>query len=218
MLCSSAPQLLPAPDRGDRAGKPYTHITAKLGEEVITMTDAHGSPPRNPLFNGWRPSERELTAYAAHGPVLDQATAFLTHITTTISLYTTITGGAWAAILSAALGLRSNTKLWLLGLHVIFSFFVFLSLWGVGNNFIQRLNFARWLGTVYWPRIEKFGWSKLCLEGHARGRFRRATTSREGQEIWPKVALLGEPEHHDSASTFVYVDSPIGAVGEPLPH
>src|SRR5690349_5816202 len=44
--------------------------------------------------DGW-PTTEELKLYAAHGPVLEQATAFLTHITTTITLYATVTGAAW---------------------------------------------------------------------------------------------------------------------------
>jgi hypothetical protein len=39
-----------------------------------------------------QPSSAELSAYSAHEAVAAQATAFLTYITTTATLYVTVTG------------------------------------------------------------------------------------------------------------------------------
>lgn len=103
------------------------------------------------------PDANELEHYAAHAPVLEQATAFLTHIATTVTLYATVTGAAWAVVASNALGVDPTTLRGLLGLHIFLSILVAISVWGVGNNFIQRLNFARWLGVAFWPNIEKLG-------------------------------------------------------------
>jgi hypothetical protein len=103
------------------------------------------------------PTPDELTRYKAHAPVLAQATAFLTHITTTASLYVTVTGAAWAVVLGNPFGARPTTLVPLLILHILLSFGVAIGIWGVGNNFIQRLNFARWLGVKFWPNIERIG-------------------------------------------------------------
>jgi hypothetical protein len=103
------------------------------------------------------PTPDELTRYKAHEPVLAQATAFLRHITTTASLYATVTGAAWALTLGNSFGARPTTLLPLLILHFLLSFGVAIAIWGVGNNFIQRLNFARWLGVKFWPNIERIG-------------------------------------------------------------
>jgi hypothetical protein len=89
------------------------------------------------------PTPDELTRYEAHEPVLAQATAFLRHITTMASLYATVTGAAWALTLGNSFGARPTTLLPLLILHFLLSFGVAIGIWGVGNNFIQRLNFAR---------------------------------------------------------------------------
>jgi hypothetical protein len=106
--------------------------------------------------DGW-PTSEELKSYAAHGPVLEQATAFLTHITTTITLYATVTGAAWVVVSANTLGVNNTTLLWILALHIALSLGVSIGLWGVGNNFIQRLNFARWIGVKGWPHIQEFG-------------------------------------------------------------
>jgi hypothetical protein len=103
------------------------------------------------------PTPDELTRYKAHEPVLAQATVFLTYITTTASLYATVTGAAWAVVLGNSFGARPTTLLPLLILHILLSFGVAIGIWGVGNNFILRLNFARWLGVKFWPNIERIG-------------------------------------------------------------
>jgi hypothetical protein len=40
-----------------------------------------------------------------------------------------------------------------------------VGIWGVSNNFIQRLNLARWLGVAFWPNIEKIGGSEISWRG-----------------------------------------------------
>jgi len=107
-------------------------------------------------YSEW-PTSDELERYAAHAAVAAQATAFLAHITTTVGLYATITGAAWGVVLGNTFGVRPATLLLLLGLHAVLSFGVAIGLWGMGNNFIQRLNFAQWLGVTFWPRIERVG-------------------------------------------------------------
>jgi len=102
-------------------------------------------------------SSTELDRYAAHASVLTQAIAFLTQITQTVVLYVTITGGAWAVVSSNTIGAGSATLMWILVLHIAVSFGIALGLWGLGNNFIQRLNFAQWLGREYWPSIGEMG-------------------------------------------------------------
>lgn len=109
--------------------------------------------------------QKELETYSVHGPVLEQATAFLTHITTTVALYVTVTGAAWAVVSANTLGVSDTTLLWILGLHIALSLGVAIGLWGMGNNFIQRLNFARWLGVKGWPTIEKAGELKFAWSG-----------------------------------------------------
>lgn len=101
--------------------------------------------------------ERDLQRYAAHGEMAAQATGFLTHITTTVSLYVTVTGAAWAVASSNTIGASSAALLCLLAFHIAFSIGVALGLWGMGNSLIQRLNMARWVGEVFWPSIERIG-------------------------------------------------------------
>ncbi|WP_426528825.1 hypothetical protein [Bradyrhizobium sp. McL0615] len=105
----------------------------------------------------------ELTKYAAHAPVFAQVTAFLTQITQTVVVYVTITGGAWAVVSSNTIGASTTTLLSILALHIVLSVGTALGLKGVGNNFVQRLDFLRQLGLEYWPRIEEMGknaWKK----------------------------------------------------------
>ena len=103
------------------------------------------------------PSDEELRSYSAHGPVLEQANAFLTSITTVVGTYATVTGAAWVVVSANTFGVSNTTLLWILGLHIALSVGVAISLWGTGNNFIQRLNFARWLAQRFWPRIGRLG-------------------------------------------------------------
>jgi hypothetical protein len=60
---------------------------------------------------------------------------------------------------------RTTTLLWILGLHIAVSVGVAFGLWGIGNNFIQRLNFARWIGVRGWPRIERLGSLEFSWSG-----------------------------------------------------
>jgi hypothetical protein len=97
--------------------------------------------------------------------VAAQATAFLTYIITTATLYVTVTGAAWGLVLANTFSASPTTRLCLLGLHVLLSFGTAAGIWGVSNNFIQRLNLARWLGEAFWPNIEKIGGSEISWKG-----------------------------------------------------
>jgi hypothetical protein len=101
--------------------------------------------------------ETGLKNYATHAALQTQAAAFLTQITQTVILYVTITGGAWAVVSSNTIGVGSNTLLGILALHIVLSIGIAFGLWGMGNNFIQRLNLCRRLGDRYWPTIELMG-------------------------------------------------------------
>jgi hypothetical protein len=114
--------------------------------------------------DGW-PTAAELKLYAAHGPVVEQAAAFLTHITTTTTLYATVTGAAWVVVSANTLGVSNTTLLWILGLHIALSVGVTIGLSGMSNNFIQRLNFARWIGVKGWPHIQQLGGRKISWSG-----------------------------------------------------
>src|SRR5262245_7441411 len=74
-------------------------------------------------INEWSADAKttELQRYTAHAAVLTQATAFLTHITTTAGLYATITGAAWTVVSANTLAANKATLISLLGLHIAFS-------------------------------------------------------------------------------------------------
>jgi hypothetical protein len=112
-----------------------------------------------------RLTNEELTRYTAHAPVFAQVVAYLTHITTTVNIYVIVTGGDWAAAIGNAFGLNYETQLWLLALHVALSIIVVISLLGMGNNFIQRLNFLDWLGVAFWPTIRQLGGHEFAWHG-----------------------------------------------------
>jgi hypothetical protein len=112
-----------------------------------------------------RLTNEELTRYTALAPVFAQVVAYLTHITTTVNIYVIVTGGDWAAAIGNAFGLNYETQLWLLALHVALSIIVVISLLGMGNNFIQRLNFLDWLGVAFWPTIRQLGGHEFAWHG-----------------------------------------------------
>jgi hypothetical protein len=53
----------------------------------------------------------------------------------------------------------------LLVLHILLSIFAVLATWGISNNFIQRLNFARWVGTQHWPDVSRLGGPEYAWRG-----------------------------------------------------
>jgi hypothetical protein len=112
-----------------------------------------------------RPDRTELISYSAHQAVAAQATAFLTYIITTATLYTTVTFAAWGLVLGNTFTASPVARVWLLGLHVLLSFGTAAGIWGVSNNFIQRLNLARWLGALFWPNIENMGGPEISWKG-----------------------------------------------------
>ena len=102
--------------------------------------------------------KQELDRFAdAYPAVSEQANSFLTQIVTLMGIYTSVTGAAWVVTSSNTLGLSYSGLLGIFALHVVLSGFTAFCLWGISNNFIQRLNFARWLGREHWPTIEEAG-------------------------------------------------------------
>jgi hypothetical protein len=111
------------------------------------------------------PDNTELKNYSAHGAVATQATAFLTYIITTVTVYVTVTGAAWGVVIANTFSASPTTQLCVLGLHILLSIGTAVGIWSVSNNFIQRLNLARWLGVVFWPHIQNLGGPGISWKG-----------------------------------------------------
>ena len=86
-----------------------------------------------------------------------QANSFLTQMITILSLYATVTGAAWIVLSGNAVGLSFGALFTIGVLHIVLSLLAGFVLWGVGNNFIQRLNFAQWIGRMFWSDIGGIG-------------------------------------------------------------
>lgn len=79
-----------------------------------------------------------------------------------VGMYITVTGAAWVVVSGNGLGVSNTTLLCILALHIMLSVLMTFGLWGMGNNFVQRLNLAVWLGHAFWPSIEKIGGPKFA--------------------------------------------------------
>jgi hypothetical protein len=99
----------------------------------------------------------ELKNYAAHAAILTQVSGFITQIMATITFYVTVTGAVWGVAASDPLNIGQKAITWILGMHIALSLGVAVSLRGLGNNLIQRLEFARLMGERFWPDIVKMG-------------------------------------------------------------
>jgi len=124
--------------------------------ESNTFEIPHRDLDASPGATG-RDGTSQLENFSVQHAVATQAAGFLTQITQTVVLYVTITGGLWAVVSSNTIGFGSVTLRWILALHIALSLGVALGLWGMGNNFIQRLNLAGLLGQRYWPDIQALG-------------------------------------------------------------
>jgi hypothetical protein len=120
-------------------------------------------------------SFEDLRRYETHSAVAEQASAFLGQLSTTAGLYATVTGAAWAVVTGNTFGVRNSMLLWLLGLHILLSLGMALGMWGLANNLIQRLNFARWLGNAYWPSIQQYGGPDVAWRGVPKANWKPST-------------------------------------------
>jgi succinate dehydrogenase hydrophobic anchor subunit len=157
----------PWPDEGELTKGPFARLGAKVAK-VCGMWQWKRRPQPQPE-SIIRPDDDELTKYSAHEAVATQATAFLTYIITTVTLYVTVTGAAWGVVIANTFSASPTTKLCMLGLHILLSFGTAVGIWSVSNNFIQRLNLARWLGVVFWPKIQKIGGPEISWKGVPEG-------------------------------------------------
>src|SRR5687768_7477210 len=137
----NAPEPREGPTRPD--GTSHAESFEKPGEEAIA----------------------DFERYAAHDAIAGQTNAFLSHITTSVTLYFTVTGAAWAVVSGNSIAAETSTLILILILHMLFSVGMGLGLWGISNNLIQRYNFARWMGIEFWPRIERLGQPEYSWAG-----------------------------------------------------
>jgi hypothetical protein len=100
-------------------------------------------------------AKTQLTNYSAHANILTQAATFFTHITTSIAVYLTISAAAWATVIARSLSWETST--WLLLAHILLSGGIALGVLGMGNQLIQRLNFAERVGEVFWKDLVRLG-------------------------------------------------------------
>jgi hypothetical protein len=150
---------------------------------------------------GQSPAKHQLLLnYDTHAKVFEQVTAFHGQITTTLNLYLLASGGIWAFVLGAAGQVDTRVGIWALVLHIAISGAAASVCFGLGQTVLQRLNFLKALGQLYWKDIEDKG----------------ATASQAGWKwqvrhqvgIWFLIPLLGlaasayligELKHRDQA-------------------